>query len=130
MLRDALLLHVVEGIRVGPEASMLVLCGSSLEGEALQRAYARWLKAEEAEPPESMGPDGCVLAMGRAFGARMLWHHGSFLPFEARWTHAGQPRITHGEPRGDDPGYARFRLEEREVVIVSDSGTLRERLEA
>ena len=130
VLCDALLLHVVEGIRVVPEASMLVLRGSSLEGEALQRAYGRWFEAEEAEPPESMGPDGCVLAMGRAFGARMLWHHGSFLPFEARWTHAGQPRITHGEPRGDDPGYARFRLEEREVVIVSDSGTLRERLEA
>ncbi len=129
VLCDALLLHVVEGVRVVPEASMLVLRGSSLEGEALQRAYARWFEAEEAEPPAAMGPAACVLTMGRAFGARMLWHHGSFLPFEARWTHSGQPRITHGEPRGDDPGYACFRLEEREVVIVTDSGTLRESLD-
>jgi len=77
-----------------------------------------------------MGPAECALAMGRAFGARLLWHHGSFLPFEARWTRSGQPRLTHGEPRGDDPGYARFELEEREVVIVTDSGTLRESLDA
>jgi len=53
-----------------------------------------------------MGPAECALAMGRAFGARLLW------------------------PRGDDPGYARFRLEELEVVIVTDSGTLRESLDA
>ena len=130
VLCDAMLVHVVEGVRVVPEASMLVLRGSSLEGEALQRAYARWFEAEEVEPPAAMGPAECVLAMGRAFGARMLWHHGSFLPFEARWTLSGQPRITHGEPRGDDPGYACFRLEEREVVIVTDSGTLRESLDA
>jgi hypothetical protein len=77
-----------------------------------------------------MGPAECALAMGRAFGARLLWHHGFFLPFEARWTLSDQPRITHGEPRGDDPGYARFRLEELEVVIVTDSGTLRESLDA
>jgi hypothetical protein len=130
VLCDALLLHVVDGFQVVNEASMLVLRGSSLDGEALQRAYARWFEAEEAEPPEAMGPAECALAMGRAFGARLLWHHGSFLPFEARWTLSGQPRITHGEPRGDDPGYARFRLEEREVVIVTDSGTLRESLDA
>ena len=130
VLCDAMLVHVVEGVRVVPEASMLVLRGSSLEGEALQRAYARWFEAEEVEPPAAMGPAACVLAMGRAFGARMLWHHGCFLPFEARWTLSGQPRITHGEPRGDDPGYACFRLEEREVVIVTDSGTLRESLDA
>ena len=130
VLCDSLLLQVADGFRVVPEASMLVLRGSSLEGEALQRAYARWFEAEEVEHPAAMGTAACVLAMGRAFGARMLWHHGSFLPFEARWTLSGQPRITHGEPRGDDPGYACFRLEEREVVIVTDSGTLRESLDA
>ncbi|MGB7566130.1 MAG: hypothetical protein WBM08_15430 [Prochlorococcaceae cyanobacterium] len=77
-----------------------------------------------------MGPAECALAIGRAFGARMLWHHGSFLPFEARWTHSGQPRITHGDPRGEDPGYASFRMEGRQVVIVSDEGTRRESLDA
>jgi len=129
VLCDALLLHVVEGIRVVPEASMLVLRGSSLEPEVLQLAYARWFEAEEAELPEGMGPGECVLAMGRAFGARMLWHHGSFLPFEARWTLDGRPRLSHGEPRGDDPAYASFRLEGREVVIVSNAGSVRESLD-
>lgn len=56
VLCDALLLHVVEGVRVVPEASMLVLRGSSLEGEALQRAYARWFEAEEVEPPRPWAP--------------------------------------------------------------------------
>jgi len=60
----------------------------------------------------------------------LLWHHGSFLPFEARWTADGRPRLSHGEPRGDDPGYASFRLEGREVVIACDAGTVRESLEA
>lgn len=118
------------GLRVDPEASLLVLRAASLDPEALQLGYARWFEAEEAEPPEGMDPAACVLAMGRAFGARLLWHHGSFLPFEARWTVDGRPRLSHGEPRGDDPGYASFRLEGREVVIVSDAGTVRESLEA
>jgi hypothetical protein len=130
LLCDALLLRVPAGLRVRPEASLLVLRGASLEPEALQRAYARWFEAEEAEPPEGMSPAECVLAMGRAFGSRLLWHHGAFLPFEARWTVDGRPRITHGEPRGEDPGYASFRLEGREVVIASDEGSVRESLEA
>lgn len=130
VLCDALLLQVADGFRVVPEASMVVLRGASLEPEALQRAYARWFEAEEAEPPEAMGPAECVLAMGRAFGARLLWHQGSFLPFEARWTVDGRPRLSHGEPRGKDPGYASFRMEGREVVIVSDEGTRRESLDA
>ncbi|MFM7731953.1 MAG: hypothetical protein ACKO6F_00490, partial [Cyanobium sp.] len=130
VLCDALLLRVPAGLRVDPEASLLVLRAASLEPEALQLSYARWFEGEEAEPPEGMGPAECVLAMGRAFGARLLWHHGSFLPFEARWTVDGRPRLSHGEPRGDDPGYASFRLEGREVVIESDAGTLRESLEA
>jgi hypothetical protein len=130
VLCDALLLQVADGFRVVPEASMVVLRGSSLEGEELQRAYARWFEAEEAEPPEAMGPAECALAMGRAFGARLLWHQGSFLPFEARWTVDGRPRLSHGEPRGEDPGYASFRMEGREVVIVSDEGTRRESLDA
>jgi len=130
VLCDALLLRAPAGLRVDPEASLLVLRAASLDFEALQVAYARWFEAEEAEPPEGMDPAACVLAMGRAFGARLLWHHGSFLPFEARWTEDGRPRLSHGEPRGDDPGYASFRLEGREVVIVSDAGTVRESLEA
>jgi hypothetical protein len=129
LLCDALLLQVADGFRVVPEASMVVLRGASLDPDALQRAYARWFEAEEAEPPEGMDPANCVLAMGRAFGARLLWHQGSFLPFEARWTVDGRPRLSHGEPRGEDPGYASFRVEGREVVIVSDEGTLRESLD-
>lgn len=133
VLCDALLLRVpgagqVE-LRVDPEASLLVLRAASLDPEALQLAYARWFEGEEADPPEGMDATACVLAMGRAFGARLLWHHGSFLPFEARWTEDGRPRLSHGEPRGDDPGYASFRLEGREVVIVSDTGTVRESLD-
>ncbi len=130
VLCDALLLQVADGFRVVPEASMVVLRGASLEPEALQRAYARWFEAAEAEPPEAMGPAECALAIGRAFGARLLWHQGSFLPFEARWTVDGRPRLSHGEPRGEDPGYASFRMEGREVVIVSDEGTRRESLDA
>ena len=42
----------------------------------------------------------------------------------------GRPRLSHGEPRGEDPGYASFRVEGREVVIVSDGGTMRESLDA
>lgn len=133
VLCDALLLRVPGagqvGLRVDPEASLLVLRAASLDPEALQLAYARWFEAEEGDPPEGMDPAACVLAMGRAFGARLLWHHGSFLPFEARWTEDGRPRFSHGEPRGDDPGYASFRLEGREVVIVSDTGTVRESLD-
>jgi MFS family permease len=130
LLCDALLLRVPAELQVDPEASLLVLRGASLEPEALQLAYARWFEAEEAEPPEGMGPAEGVLAMGRAFGARLLWHQGSFLPFEARWTVDGRPRLSHGEPRGEDPGYASFRMEGREVVIVSDGGTRRESLDA
>lgn len=130
LLCDALLLRAPAELRVDPEASLLVLRGASLEPEALQLAYARWFEGEEAEPPEGMGPAECVLAMGRAFGARLLWHQGSFLPFEARWTVDGRPRLSHGEPRGEDPGYASFRMEGREVVIVSDEGTRRESLDA
>ena len=130
LLCDALLLRVPAELRVDPEASLLVLRGASLEPEALQLAYARWFEAEEAEPPEAMGPAECALAIGRAFGARLLWHQGSFLPFEARWTVDGRPRLSHGEPRGEDPGYASFRMEGREVVIVSDEGTRRESLDA
>jgi hypothetical protein len=115
VLCDALLLRVPAGLRVDPDASLLGLRAASLELEALQLAYARWFEGEEAAPPEGMDPAECVLAMGRAFGARLLWHHGSFLPFEARWTEDGRPRLSHGEPRGDDPGYASFRLEGREV---------------
>jgi hypothetical protein len=115
---------------VDPDASLLVLRAASLEPEALQLSYARWFEGEEAAPPEGMDPAERVLAMGRAFGARLLWHHGSFLPFEARWTADGRPRLSHGEPRGDDPGYASFRLEGREIVIACDAGTVRESLEA
>ncbi len=115
MLRDALLQRVPAGLRLDPEA--------------LQRSYAHWFEGEEAEPPEGMGPAECVLAMGRAFGARLLWHHSSSLPFEARWTVDGRPRISHGESRGNDPGYASFRLEGSEVVMTSDAGTVRESLD-
>jgi len=128
-LCDALLLHVPAGVRVSPGASLLVLHGSGLDPESLQLAYARWFEGEEVEPPEGMGPESCALAMGRAFGARLLWHHGSFLSFEARWTRDGRPRLSHGEPRGSDPGYARFRLEGREVAIETDAGVVREPLE-
>jgi len=130
VLCDSLLLHIAAGFRVVPQASMVVLRGSSLEGEELQRAYARWFEAEEVEPPEAMDPAECALAIGRAFGARLLWHQASFLPFEARWTVDGRPRLSHGEPRGEDPGYASFRMEGREVVITSDEGTRRESLDA
>ena len=130
VLCDALLLRVPAGLRVDPDASLLVLRAASLEPEALQLSNARWFEGEEAAPPEGMDPAECVLAMGRAFGAHLLWHHGSFLPFEARWTEDGRPRLSHGETRGDDPGYASFRLEGREVVIVSDTGTVRESLDA
>jgi hypothetical protein len=130
VLCDALLLRVPAGLRVDPDASLLVLRAASLEPEALQLSYARWFEGEEVAPPEGMDPAERVFAMGRAFGARLLWHHGSFLPFEARWTADGRPRLSHGEPRGDDPGYASFRLEGREVVIACDAGTVRESLEA
>jgi len=87
VLCDALMLRVPAGLRVDPDASLLVLRAASLEPEALELYYARW-------------------------------------------TEDGRPRLSHGEPRGDDPGYACFRLEGREVVIASDAGTLRESLEA
>jgi hypothetical protein len=48
---------------------------------------------------------------------------------EARWTVAGTPRISLGEPRGEDPGYAALRLEGREVIITTDEGTFRESLD-
>jgi len=107
VLCDALLLRVPAGLRVDPDASLLVLRAASLEPEALQLSYARWFEGEEAAPPEGMDPAERVLAMGRAFGARLLWHHGSFLPFEAGWTEDGRPRLSHGEPRGDDSGAMR-----------------------
>jgi hypothetical protein len=130
VLCDTLPLRVPAGLQMDPEASLLVLRAASLEPETLQLSYARWFEGEEVAPPEGMDPAERVLAMGRAFGARLLWHHGSFLPFEARWTEDGRPRLSHGEPRGDDPGYASFRLEGREVVIACDAGTVREGLEA
>jgi hypothetical protein len=128
-LCGALLLHVPPGVRVSPRASLLVLRGSGLDPEPLQLAYARWFEGEEAEPPEGMGPEEWALAMGLAFRARLLWRYGSFLPFEARWTVDGRARLSQGEPRGSDPGYARFRLKGRDVAIESDAGVVREPLE-
>jgi hypothetical protein len=130
VLCDALLTRAPDGLRVVAAASEAVVRGATMAPEPLQRAYARWFEAEEAEPPPALSPGDLAVAMGRAFAARMLVRHGSFVPFEARWTASGAPRITHGEPRGDDPGYAALRLDGREVVLTTDEGTFRERLDA
>ncbi|MFM7731947.1 MAG: hypothetical protein ACKO6F_00460 [Cyanobium sp.] len=60
VLCDALLLRVPAGLRVDPEASLLVLRASSLEPEALQLSYARWFEGEEAAPPRGwIQPSAC-----------------------------------------------------------------------
>lgn len=51
VLCDALLLRVAAGLRVDPEASLLVLRAASLEPEVLLLFYARWFEGEEAAPP-------------------------------------------------------------------------------
>jgi hypothetical protein len=129
LLCDELLRRWPDGARVTSEAGACLLKGATLPPEPLQRAYARCFEAEEGAPPPEMSAQERSVAMGRTFAARMLWRHGGFEPFEARWTAAGAPRITHGEPRGDDPGYAALRLEGREVVLVTDAGASREGLD-
>ncbi|MEB3326496.1 MAG: PH domain-containing protein [Synechococcus sp.] len=130
VLCDALLTRAPADLRVEAEAGACVLKGATLGPEPVQRSYARWFEAEEeAEPPPDLSPTDLAVAIGRAFAARLLWRHGSFVPFEARWTAAGAPHLTHGEPRGEDPGYAALRLEGREVVITTDAGTFRESLD-
>jgi hypothetical protein len=129
VLCDALLTKAPVDMRVEAEASACVLKGATLAPEPLQRAYARWFETEEAEPPPALSPADLAVALGRAFAARLLWSRGSFVPLEARWTVAGTPRISLGEPRGEDPGYAALRLEGREVIITTDEGTFRESLD-
>lgn len=129
VLCDALLTRAPDGLRVAPAASGLVLKGAMLPPEPLQRAYGRWFEGEEDNPPPGMPPTELAVAVGRAFAARMLWRHGSFVPFEARWTASGAARITHGEPRGDDPGHAALQLDGRDVVLTTDEGTFRESLD-
>lgn len=130
VLCDALLTRTPAGLGVAPAASALVMKAATLAPEPLQRAYARWFEGEEDTPPAGMPPTELAVALGRAFAARMLWRHGSFVPFEARWTPSGAARITHGEPRGDDPGHAALQQVGRDVVITTDAGTLRESLDA
>jgi hypothetical protein len=129
VLCDALLTRTPDGLRVVPAASELVVKGATMGPVPLQRAYARWFEGEEDNPPPGMTPTELAVALGRAFAARMLWRHGSFVPFESRWTASGSPRITHGEPRGEEPGYAALRLDGREVVLTTDEGTFRESLD-
>jgi hypothetical protein len=95
--------ELLDGFGVLCDALLLrVPAGLRVDPEAsLQLAFARWFKAR--------------------------WFEASW--FETGWTVDGRPRLSHGEPRGEDPGYASFRLEGRNVVIVSDAGTMRERLD-
>jgi hypothetical protein len=129
LLCDELLCRAAVRARVEPEASACVLKNATLAPEPLQRAYARWFEAEDDAPPPDMSAEERAVAVGRAFASRMLWRHGAFTPFEARWTAAGAPRITHGEPRGCDRGYVALRQDGREVVLVTDAGTFRESLD-
>lgn len=129
VLCDALLTRAPVGLSVAPAASELVVKAATLAPERLQRAYARWFESEEDTPPPGLTPTELALALGRSFAARMLWRHGSFIPFEARWTASGAARITHGEPRGDDPGHAALRLDGRDLVLATDEGTSRESLD-
>ena len=60
VLCDALLLRVPAGLRVDPDASLLVLRAASLEPEALQLSYARWFEGEEVAPPRGWTqPSAC-----------------------------------------------------------------------
>jgi hypothetical protein len=129
VLSDELLARAPPGLRLQPEASACMVRTSTLEPGPLQCAYARWFEAEEAEPPPALPPTELAVAVGRVFALRMLLCRGAFVPFEARWTASCGPRITHGEPRGEEPGYAALRLEGREVVIVTDEGVVRESLD-
>jgi hypothetical protein len=129
VLCDALLTRAPAGLSVAPATSELVVKAATLPPERLQRAYARWFEKEEDTPPPGMLPTELAVALGRAFAARMLWRHGSFVPFEARWTASGAARITHGEPRGDDPGHAALQLDGRDIVLTTDEGTSRESLD-
>jgi hypothetical protein len=123
-LCDDLLRRAPAGVRSQGGASACVVFGSTLDAAPLQHAYARWFEHEDAEPPPP-GLDGPELAAaaGRAFAYRMLERHGSFVPFEARWTPDGIARITHGEPHRGEPGWAAFSFEDGAIVI--DDGTRR-----
>jgi hypothetical protein len=123
-LCDDLLRRAPVDVRSKGTASACVVFGSTLDPAPLQHAYARWFEHEDAEPPPA-GLDGPELAAaaGRAFAYRMLERHGSFVPFEARWTADGSTRITHGEPHHGEPGWAAFSFEDGAIVI--DDGTLR-----
>jgi len=78
VLCDALLLRVPAGLRVDPDASLLVLRAASLEPEALQLSYARWFEGEEAAPPRGDGPSrararfGPRLRRAPALASRLL----------------------------------------------------------
>jgi hypothetical protein len=123
-LCDDLLRCAPADVRSQSTASACVVFGSTLDPAPLQHTYARWFEHEDAEPPPP-GLDGPELAAaaGRAFAYRMLERHGSFVPFEARWTVDGRTRITHGEPHRGEPGWAAFSFEDGAIVI--DDGTRR-----
>jgi hypothetical protein len=124
LLCDDLLRRAPAGVRSQGTASACVVFGSTLDRAPLQHAYARWFEHEDAEPPPAGldGPD-LAAAAGRAFAYRMLERHGSFVPFEARWSADGTTRITHGEPRRGEPGWAAFSFHVDAIEI--DDGTKR-----
>ena len=124
LLCDDLLRRAPAEVRSQSPASACVVFGSTLDPAPLQHAYARWFEHEDAEPPQpGLDGPGLAAAAGRAFAYRMLERHGSFVPFEARWTADGTTRITHGEPHHGEPGWAAFAFDAGDIVI--DDGTKR-----
>lgn len=126
VLCDELLQRAPGTARVLEGASEAIVLGSTLAPEPLQRRYAPWFEREESEPAPQASPTELAVMAGRAFAARMLVRHDAFVPFESRQTRDGAVRITHGEPRGDEPGYAAFRFDGEALVITTDGGTERE----
>ncbi|MCA2979398.1 MAG: hypothetical protein INH41_30770 [Myxococcaceae bacterium] len=129
VLCDRLLQLDPSRARMEPGAAELVLGGTTLSLEVAQPCAARWFDREDEPPPDGLSDEALVVSAGRAFAARMLWRYGAFLPFEVRRGHDGAVFLTHGVPRGGERAFAALRLEGREVVITTDTGTRREPLD-
>ena len=125
VLCDALLLHAPAAVRVDDGLAPLVVMSATLDPAALQHAYARWFEREPLAPPPGTSPTEIAIAAGGTFVERLVARHGSCVPFEARVDATGRLRITHGEPRGDDPGFAAFRTDGEELVLRTDGGEQR-----
>ena len=110
VLCDTLLRRLPDTATLQGDAARVLVERSTLEPGELERAYARCFGLERDEPPEGLDDDAIAAAAAEAFAVRMITHHGTVAPFEARWEPAKRTvRIVHDVATSGTPKRRRAR---------------------